>query len=712
MPETQVMQVGIVGTGYIADFHALALKRVRNAELVTVCDPNFEKAQSFANKWGLHSSYDSLNSMLASHTLDCIHVLSPPDTHHSQAKAALEARVNVLVEKPMSTSVEEADDLCALAHKNQVQLGVTHNMLFAGAYQRLRTIVHSRALGPLQHITINQFLELGQIRSGPFDTWMLRSPGNVILEIGPHLISALLDLAGIPDNISVTADDPVELPNRRVFCRWRVRGSVGRTAVDININLRPGFPQRTISVRGLLGSVLVDFDANTCTFDQRTPLDVDLDRFSRSRSLRQQVCVQSYSTLTDYLFSTLKLRSRGNPYQITFIDCIDAFYSSLHTKTTVDSRISSTTGREVVKLCCKVIETAAFDSTVTNSSRPVNNSIKPTVLVFGGTGFIGRQLVRQLLSANYSVRAVVRHSGSALEQIDNPHLEIVKGRADTKADILKLMNGIQFVYHLALDQGAKTWHEHLRRNVEPTRLIGEACLTAGIKRLIYTGTIDSYYAGGRAGIITEETPLDKNISRRNPYARSKAAAENILVEMHREKHLPVVIFRPGIVIGPGGNPFHFGVGFWASEGVCEVWGDGNNKLPFVLVSDVASALLKGIEIVGIEGRSYNLVDDPLLTARDYLDELQRRAEISVKIYFRLIWRFYLLDLMKWVIKTAVRHPDRSRIPSYSDWESRTQKAQFDNQRARTELGWMPSSNRKDMLEKGVDGSVDSWLNAV
>src|SRR5262249_39537327 len=154
----------------------------------------------------------------------------------------------------------------------------------------------------------------------------------------------------------------------------------------------------------------------------------------------------------------------------------------------------------------------------------------------------------------------------------------------------------------------------------------------------YTGTIASYYAGARAGTITEQTPLDRNIGRRDYYARTKAAAEVILMEMHRTQRLPVVIFRPGIVIGRGGTPFHWGVGRF-SDSNCEVWGDENNKLPFVLVTDVASALVRGIQVSEIEGRSYNLIDVPLLTARDYLTELQRLAGITLSVHYRSIWHF-------------------------------------------------------------------------
>ena len=75
----------------------------------------------------------------------------------------------------------------------------------------------------------------------------------------------------------------------------------------------------------------------------------------------------------------------------------------------------------------------------------------------------------------------------------------------------------------------------------------------GNSNSIYTGTINSYYAGAKADTITEQTPLDRHIRRRNHYARGKAAAEAILVEMQRLKGLPLVIFRPGIVSVRGGT---------------------------------------------------------------------------------------------------------------------------------------------------------------
>ena len=709
------IRTAIVGTGYIAEFHARAIREAKGVELAATCDANLARATAFAGAWNIPLAYDSLATMLQETRIDCVHILTPPDLHFALAKQALEAGVHVLLEKPMCTSTAEADELVALAAARGLKLGVSHNFLFSAAFERLREAVHSKELGPIDHVTFNQFYELGQIRAGPFDSWMLRNPGNVMLETAPHLVSALLDLAGAPEALAVTADRKVTLPNgAAIYRRWRLRTTVGRTAIDLNINFAPGFPQRTIAVRGLFGSALLDFDADTCAIDQRTPLDIDFDRFARSRGIVRQLRTQALAVLARYGLGKLKLMRRGNPYQNSIQDAVAAFYAAIRNGQPLDSRIAGRTGRDVIEHCVRAIEASGIDTSVTMAAgsatvRPAP-AVAPTVLVLGGAGFIGRELIRQLLASGYSVRAMVRGSAVLLDQFSADRLEIVRGDIGNRADLDRTMAGIQFVYHLA-HAPCKTWDDYLANDVEPTRLVGEACLAANVKRLVYTGTIDSYYAGAKAGTITEATPLDPDIQRRNYYARAKAAAEDILTGMSRAKQLPLVILRPGIVIGRGGGPFHWGVGRF-SENVCEVWGDGRNKLPFVLVSDVAAALVRAIEVPDIEGKSYNLIDAPLLTAREYLQELQQRGDLKLSVIHQPIWKFYLADLAKWAVKVLVKHPDRIRKPSYADWESRTQKAYFDCTRTRTELGWKPASDRQRLVDEGIGVALEPWLEAV
>ena len=408
-PASSVLAVGIVGTGYIADFHARAIVENGSATLTAVCDTNLRSATTFAAKWGVTSVFESLDSNLASQNIDCVHLLTPPDQHFRLAKIALENGVHVFLEKPMCVSASESGELLDIETPIKLYLGVKHNFSFSDAYERLRNALMSGSLGSIDHVIFNYFYELPQIRSGPFDIWMLREPGNIILETGPHLVSALFDLIGVQEQPTVSADRPVTLPNgRRIFRRWRIRTTSGRTAADININFGPGFPQRAILVRGLFGSAAVDFDANTCIVDRHTPLDPDLDRCKRSWRAAKQLRSQSLQTLADYILGKLKLRKRGNPYDNSIRGSVAAFYDALRTSCTLDKRIDGERGRDVIKYCVELIESARLDTVTVLPSHRAAVTSQPAVLVLGGTGFIGRELIRQLLAAGYCVRAMVR----------------------------------------------------------------------------------------------------------------------------------------------------------------------------------------------------------------------------------------------------------------------------------------------------------------
>jgi predicted dehydrogenase/nucleoside-diphosphate-sugar epimerase len=816
-----VRRVALLGAGYIADWHALALHSVPGVELAAVCDRLVAKADALARKFGVAHVYESLDEMLAAEKatpggLDAVHILTPPDRHFDAARAVLEAGVHVFLEKPMCAAADDCDALVQLADRRGLRLGVGHNFLFAENYERLRQDVKSGVLGLVDDVTITWHRPMPQAIHGPFDAWMLRDPRNILIEVGSHSAAHMLDLIGEPEAFEVRPSNAAELPTGiKFYRRWEVNALRGRTAVELRFSFVPGFSEYTIHVRGSLASATVDFERNTYTLDEHRPSSPDFDNYGivlgRAKSLKRQ----GRRTLAGYIKAKLKLGRRGNPYGASIARAMDAFYGPLP----MDARVDGRMGARVVRLCEKMGALADFSAPthdfavlkrqeisraekrqitraavaaegMQDAGLPLPQGLKPgtslveaggttervaeegqkqgefpekhasgakapvdsadlmpgmnpwptapasfsaackvalfqdsdfarqrqlpdpfetaSILVLGGTGFIGKELVRQLIHAGCTVRVFARSTSALPRDLrESGKLACVAGDIANKADLLRAMVGIEVVFHLAR-ANVKSWAEYQELEIEATRRVGECALASGVKRLVYTGTIDSYYCGAGAGTITEETPLDPRIERRNLYARAKAASEAILMRMHRDQGLPVVIVRPGIVIGRGGSPFHWGVGMWWNDAVCQTWGDGRNKLALVLVEDVAAGLIGAMETPAIEGRAFNLVGDPMLTAQEYLDALDKEGGIRIQRHTAPIARFYLLDMMKWLVKVAVRHPER-RMPSYLDWESRTGRAVFDCSAAKSALGWKPVSERDELVRRGIKEPLDEFF---
>ena len=711
----QPIRVGLLGTGYIADWHAKALRTIPATTLSAVCDKDQSRVQAFGQHYDVDRRYDSLDAMLddVELDLDTVHVLLPPDLHANAVSKLIAHGVHVFVEKPMATTGLECSELIEQASTQSVMVGVNHNFLFAPVYENLRDDLRSGKLGRPDHVTIVWNRGLEQLHSGPFSLWMLRDPRNIVLEIGSHCLASMLDLVGPLEISGVQASNPVTLPGGQEFYRrWCVQAGVGSVAVDLNLSFSPGFTEQTIHLRGSLASATVDFERNTYLLHQHTRYGLDVDRYQMLTHEASSLRAQARRSLRDYGLSKLKLSTKGNPYGLSINRAIQSFYAGLGK--TLDDRLSPQLGRDVTNLCTTIGQRGVGEQVTPKNRRrtqclTVDSEVRSSakILVLGATGFIGQELARQLLAAGHQIRILVRNPGRLPEDFQDSDVEIYTGDLTRIADLQKAINGIHVVYHLAR-ANVKTWKEFTEQDIEVTRHVAEACLSSRVHRLIYTGTIDSYYAGSHAGTITEETPLDPQIARRNLYARAKAVSEEFLQSMYREHALPVTIFRPGIVIGRGGNPFHWGIGMWSWNAVCQVWGKGRNPLPLVLVDDVAQALVTALDAPKIEGESFNLVAETDITALDYLKALEDYAGVSFQTLPTPLWKFYASDLAKWVIKKMIRHPDE-RKPSYRDWETRTQRARYDCTKARNLLNWKPVCDHDQIIRRGIQLPASEFL---
>jgi nucleoside-diphosphate-sugar epimerase/predicted dehydrogenase len=709
--------VAILGAGYISDWHCRALRAVRGVRVAAVCDLHADRARALATRYGIPAHFTELGALLWAAKPDAVHVLLPADRHIAAVDTLLAAGVPALVEKPLCPTAEECRALALRARQAGVPVGVGHNYLFDESYERLRADVRTGRLGRLDQVTITWNRSLPRLRTGPFGAWLLRHPAHIMLEIGPHSAGQLLDLVGPPDRLTAEADRPVELPTGVVVPRrWLARAHCGPTVVDLKWSFEDGFGEHRIDVRGTAGSATADLERGTYVLRRpgASGLD-DLERYRQTVAEGEDLVARADAVFGRYVLTKLGLSAHGNPFCTSIARALRSFYAGLGG--TADERLSADFAARVMDMCAQIVAAAGLPPLARPSPSPPaplpqsreRGEGRPT-LVLGGTGFIGQVVVRKLVEAGRPVRLLVREPAGLPRSLRDLPLDVVRGDLTAPADLAAAFAGVRAVVHLARG-GGTTWEEYVRTDLEPTCHVAAACLKHGVRRLVYTGTIDALNTAGRRAVITDDTPLDPRIRRRNLYARAKAEGERWLLRAHAERDLPVVIARPGIVVGVGGSPFHWGVGHWPAPFVCRLWGRGDTPLPLVMLDDVARALVRMLDVDGIDGQTFNLVAETDLTARDYVEALGRALGTAIDVRPKPAWRSYAEDLAKYLVKVLARHPGR-RLPSYRDWETRAHRARFDCAKAKRVLGWQPVTDRATLLREGVEEPGRAWLGVT
>ncbi len=177
-----------------------------------------------------------------------------------------------------------------------------------------------------------------------------------------------------------------------------------------------------------------------------------------------------------------------------------------------------------------------------------------TVLVTGGTGFLGLHLVRALVQRHYSVRVLARNPEGLRGQTNLP-LDIVQGDITSPEDVRRAVEGCDGVFHLAakVTLSAKDADEIFAVNVGGTRNVMQAAMDAGVQRVVHVSMVGTLEGPSDDSIVDETCPL-RSEDVGTPYLDSKVRAERLVLEQMRQG-LPAVIVNPGGMIGPEDN-FH------------------------------------------------------------------------------------------------------------------------------------------------------------
>jgi predicted dehydrogenase len=198
----------ISGFGEVAARAHLAGWRTReNVAIGAIHDPISERRHEAIRLIKNVRVYDDLELMLDGEAPDFVDVCSPPGLHHEAARAALSAGVHVIVEKPLALSLDEFDELAALAAEKSRILMCVHNWKYAPAYAAARQAIEAGRLGAIRFMSIDRLRTEPAGAGGSGGKWRASaaSGGGILIDHGWHVFYLMYWLLGGDSPVSISA---------------------------------------------------------------------------------------------------------------------------------------------------------------------------------------------------------------------------------------------------------------------------------------------------------------------------------------------------------------------------------------------------------------------------------------------------------------------------------------------------------------------------
>ncbi len=237
------------------------------------------------------------------------------------------------------------------------------------------------------------------------------------------------------------------------------------------------------------------------------------------------------------------------------------------------------------------------------------------VLVTGGTGGIGGRLVEKLvLECGADVNVLVRNLTRA-PRITRLPVDIIQGDVMNLSDVNRAISGCDVVFHCAYGNSGDREQKRIA-NVDGTRNVMEACLHAGIKRIVHVSTCRVF------GVVTPDEDLDESAPRKysnNPYTDSKLDAENIVFEYVEKRGLPVSVIQPTTVYGPFVPVWTLRVMERVKTGRTILVNGGNGICNAVYVDDVVNGMLLAAVREEAVGEAFLISGESPITWHEFYD---------------------------------------------------------------------------------------------
>jgi UDP-N-acetyl-2-amino-2-deoxyglucuronate dehydrogenase len=198
----KIFNISIAGCGKVAHLHARAIQNIPDAHLAGVWSRTFSTAKNFASRYKT-TPYSSISQMVMENDVDLVIVCTPHPFHRQPAVEAAEAGANVLVEKPLSSILQDCNDIINICRERHVKLGVISQRRWYSPVRRVREAIEAGKIGKPVLATV---MMLGWRDKDYYDadawrgTWPMEG-GGVLVNQSPHYLDILLWLMGDADEV-------------------------------------------------------------------------------------------------------------------------------------------------------------------------------------------------------------------------------------------------------------------------------------------------------------------------------------------------------------------------------------------------------------------------------------------------------------------------------------------------------------------------------
>jgi len=196
------LKTALVGVGKVTDMHARALVNLKESLFTAVCGRNREKTESYAARYGIRA-YTDVAEMVAKEQIDVVIICTPHPNHKEPTIAALEAGANVLIEKPLASSLEDCDAMLEASKSYNRQIGVVCQRRWYHPAIRVKEAIDSGKIGLPVFGTVNMlgWRDSSYYESDPWRGTWKGEGGGVLVNQAPHQLDMIQWFMGEIDEL-------------------------------------------------------------------------------------------------------------------------------------------------------------------------------------------------------------------------------------------------------------------------------------------------------------------------------------------------------------------------------------------------------------------------------------------------------------------------------------------------------------------------------